>query len=181
MASPMKLDIMKRDLLGLQDILHEDEIGTKTYRKCAKCNRPTLGHARPGPGKNKCPEVEVVADDEAKEIFRGLYGAREAGKIKEAMEITQIFKLVHCEFCGVDFHYESDHKEHVAAIHTGYADLGCQECDIKFDDRAGLENHMRMNHFYTCVECGLFFHGKKVYKVHVKTCGVRGITEMEEK
>ena len=103
--SPNKMEIMKRDLLGLTGIIAQDELGQRKFKKCKKCNRPTLGHEKPGYGEKRCQEKDVVSDKECERIFKDLYAAR-GGQFRKRMEETQVDRLYHCQHCDVDLFLE---------------------------------------------------------------------------
>ena len=65
MTSPTKMETMKKDMLGLRSILEENEIGGRSFRKCAKCNRLTFGHERPGPGMKRCTQPDAVSNEDS--------------------------------------------------------------------------------------------------------------------
>ena len=73
----------------------------------------------------------------------------------------KVSDLHHCEHCGLDLYIEKDLEDHVEKYHEGYAENGCKECDQKFKNTTELKDHMKIAHHYTCVVCGLYFHGNR--------------------
>ena len=178
--SSVTIETQKKDMLGLNQIMAQDDVGQRKYRKCQKCNRPTFGHAKPGYGPNKCVEVTVATDEQCHQIFKDLYAAKE-GQFEREIENTRVNNLVHCEVCSLDFCYKEDFKEHQAKFHTGVTIMTCKECQLVYKTKDELVDHMRSMHYYTCVNCGFYFHGRRLYKHHEKTCGVKGKTDEERR
>ena len=76
MASTI-VEILKKDMLGINQIMNQDDKGQRQFRKCHNCNRPAFGHSKPGCGENRCKEAESVSDQESINIWKELYAAKE--------------------------------------------------------------------------------------------------------
>ena len=109
-------EILKQDLLGLNQIMEQNDVGQRNYRKCQKCNRPTFGHSKPGYGHKRCLELTVATNEQSKEIFGNFYKMDE-GRFAKEIDTTRVQDLFHCEVCRVDFLYTEDFEEHQTQFH----------------------------------------------------------------
>ena len=174
------MESMKKDLLGINQIMNQDEKGQRQYKKCRKCNRPIFGHSKPGCGVDRCEEISVASEQESQEIWRELYGAKE-GMFATELEKTKIKDLFHCGICLLDFCFKEDFENHKKRFHVGVSNLTCKECNLVWLRKEELVVHMRGMHYFTCVHCGLYFHGKIWYKKHEGGCSREGRSDEERR
>ena len=87
------------------------------------------------------------------------------------MEVARLDRLTHCKDCDLDLYDEEDYKEHVEKFHAGADPFVCKECHTEWNNKEGLVDHMREHHFYTCTKCDLYFHGRRHYARHERSCG----------
>ena len=104
MTTPNKMETLKKDMIVLNEIIEENWLGGKQFRKCVKCNQQTLGHDPPGYGVNRCVNEDVVTGDDSLKLFNEIFTARENKKINE---------LFHCNKCGLDLVVEKNLKDHI--------------------------------------------------------------------
>ena len=74
----------------------------------------------------------------------------------------------------LDLYIEEDFREHTEKFHEGADPFVCKECHTAWQNREGLVDHMREHHYFTCTKCDLYFHGKRHYARHERSCGEDG-------
>ena len=118
----------------------------KYFRRCKKCNRPTLGHGKPGYGELKCTFETKVDENEATRMYEEIKSKK---LLKDIIEKVKIDGLKQCGECKIEFEQQEDFNEHIEMIHKDLERSGYKYCGEDYMDEE-LEKHMNEAHRITC-------------------------------